>query len=118
MYNAGFITNEDGVDLIVSFAIPIGDFGNVKSLTLLRTPKYEFALEKSERGVKVSCEDLPDDRNEILKKLRFEDHMVTIVTNYGIYKVSVENVEAKEIQEAERILKKMNFDGCFELKVV
>jgi len=25
---------------------------------------------------------------------------------------------SKEIQEAERILKKMNFDGCFEFKVV
>ena len=46
-----FITNEEGDDLIVSFAIPIDDVGNVKSPILLRTPKYEFALEESERGI-------------------------------------------------------------------
>ena len=61
--NAWFITNEDGDDLIVSFAIPIDDAGNIKSLTLLRTRKYEFALEESERGVTVSREDFPNDRN-------------------------------------------------------
>jgi len=53
MENAWFITNEDGDDLIVSFAIPIDESGDVKSLTLLRTPKYEFALDESERGVNV-----------------------------------------------------------------
>jgi len=54
--NAWFITNEDGDDLVVSFAIPTDDSGNVKSLTLLRTPKHEFAMEEFERGVKVSYE--------------------------------------------------------------
>lgn len=39
MKNARFITNEDGDDLIVSFAIPADESGDVKSLTLLRTPK-------------------------------------------------------------------------------
>jgi len=48
MENAWFITNEDGDDLIVSFAIPADESGDVKSLTLLRTPKYEFALDESE----------------------------------------------------------------------
>jgi hypothetical protein len=116
--NAWFITNEDGDDLIVSFAIPIDDSGNVKSLTLLRTPKYEFALDEFERGVKVSYEDFPNDRDEFLKKLTIKDTMVTITTDYRNYTVNIKNVEPKEIQEAERILKKMNFDGCFEFKVV
>ena len=68
MENASFITNEDGDDLIVSFAIPTDESVDVKSLTLLRTPKYEFALDESERGVKVSFEDFHDGRNEFLKK--------------------------------------------------
>jgi len=42
--NAWFVTNEDRDDLIVSFAMPIEDAGNIKSLSLLRTPKYEFTL--------------------------------------------------------------------------
>jgi hypothetical protein len=118
MENAQFITNEDGVDLIVSFAIPIGEPGDVKSLTLLRTPKYEFALDELERGVSVSFEDFPDGRNELLKKLTIEGNMVTITTDYGTYTVNIENVEQTEIQESKRILKKMNFDGRFELKIV
>jgi len=118
MENVWFITNEDGDDLIVSFAIPTDESGDVKSLTLLRTPKYEFALDESERGVKVSFEDFPDDRNELLKKLMIEGNMVTITTDYGTYTVNIEDVEQMEIQESKRILKKMNFDGRFELKII
>ena len=118
MENALFITNEDGDDLIVSFAIPIDESGNVNSLTLLRTPKYECALDESERGVKVSFEDFPNDRNELLKKLTIEGNIVTITTEYGAHTVNIEKVENIEIQESKRILKKMNFDGQFELKIV
>ena len=117
MLNAWFITNEDGDDLIVSFAIPIDESGYVKSLTLLRTPKYESALDESERGVKVSFEDFPDDRNELLKKLKIEDNIVSITTDYGTHMVNIENVEQVEVQESKRILKKMNFDGRFELEI-
>ena len=112
-----FISVEKGDDLIVSFAIPTDDSGNVKSLTLLRTPKYEFAMEEFERGVKVSYEDFPNDRNEFLKKLTIEGK-VTITTNNRNYMISIKNVEQKEIQESKRILEKMNFDGRFELNVV
>ena len=43
MENTWFITNEEGDDLIISFSIPIDDAGNVKSLTIIRTAKYQFA---------------------------------------------------------------------------
>ena len=117
MVNAWFITNEDGTDLIVSFAIPAGESEDVKSLTLLRTPKYEVFLDESERGVKVSFEDFPDDRNESLKKLAIEGNLITITTDYGTHTVNVEDVDQKEIQESKKILKKMNYDGRFELKI-
>jgi len=97
MEDAWFITNEDGDDLIVSFVIP---------------------TDESERGVKVSFEDFPDDRHELLKKLTIEGNMVTITTDYGIHTVNVEDVDQMEIQEAKKILKKINFDGRFELTVV
>ena len=55
MHRVDFITTERGDDLIVSFAIVAGDFpGDILSLTLLRTPKYEFILDPDERGVSVS----------------------------------------------------------------
>lgn len=118
MKTAWFITNEDGDDLIVSFAIPTDDSGNVKSLTLLRTPKHEFAMEEFERGVKVSYEDFPNDRNEFLKKLTIEGNMVTITSDNRNYMISINNVAQKEIQKSKRILEKMNFDGRFELDVL
>ena len=117
MENAWFITNEDGDDLIVSFAIPADESGDVKSLTLLRTPKYEFAPDESERGVKVSFEDFPDDRNEFLKKLAIEGNLVTITTDYGTHTINIEDVDQTEIQESKKIPKKMNYDGRFELKI-
>jgi hypothetical protein len=117
MENALFITNEDGVDLIVSFAIPVDEYGDVKSLTLLRTPKYEFALDEHERGVRIYFEDIPDDRDVFLKNLAIEGDTVIITSSYGTYKVNIENVDPVEIQESKRILKKMNYDARFELKI-
>jgi len=60
MGNVSLITTEDGDDLIVSFAVQEHDDFDVKSLTLIRTPQYEFALYDSERGVNVSYDDFPD----------------------------------------------------------
>ncbi len=52
MENAAFITTEEGDDLIVSFTIPVDNYGDVKSLTLLRTPKYEFILDESNEALR------------------------------------------------------------------
>ena len=55
MHRVNFITTEQKDDLIASFAVAAGDFpGDILSLTLLRTPKYEFVLGPDERGVSVS----------------------------------------------------------------
>ncbi len=48
-------------------------------LTNLRTPKYEFAPDESERGVKVSFEDFPDDRNEFLG-----DHPIEVKFDFSV----------------------------------
>jgi len=118
MEKAAFITNEDGDDLIVSFAIPVDEYGDVKSLTLLRTPKYEFIMDESERGVNVSFDDFPDDEYELLEQVTLEGDVVTITTNYRTYTVSIRDVDDEEIEESKRVLKKMNFDGRFKLKML
>jgi len=118
MESASFITTEDGDDLIVSFAIPLDEDWDVKSLTLLRTPKYEFILDESERGVRVSFDDFPDEENELLEQVAIEGEVATITTNYRTYTVSIKNVKDMEIDKARRVLKKMNFDRRFELKIV
>jgi len=118
MEKAAFITTEEGDDLIVSFVIPVDEFGDVKSLTLLRTPKYEFIMDESERGAKVSFEDFPDDENELLEQVTIEGDVVTITTNYRTYTVSIRDVDDVEIERSKKVFKKMNYDRRFELKIV
>lgn len=118
MENASFISTEDGDDLIVSFAIPLDEDGDVKSLILLRTPKYEFILDKSEQGIHVSYDDFPDSENELLKEVAIQGDIVTITTNYRTYSVGIKDVDDIEIEECKRVLKKMNYDGRFEIKIV
>ena len=104
--------------IIVSFDIPVDEYGDVKSLTLLSTPKYEFIMDESEQGAKVSFENFPDDENELLEQVTIEGDVVTITTNYRTYTVSIKDLDDVEIEESKRILKKMNFDGRFELKIL
>ena len=80
MDHVDFITTETGDDLIVSFAICGDEPGEVRSVTLLRTPKYESIVDASERGVHVSDEDLENDDSNILESIRFLGSQVHIVT--------------------------------------
>src|SRR5882724_10383604 len=54
------MNNQEGDDLIVSFAIEDTEPEETKSLILLRTPKYESVFEDHERGVSVSYDEQPD----------------------------------------------------------
>lgn len=64
-----FVSIEDiPPDLIVSFAIWEPEWDDIRSIILLRTPRYEPLRDESERGVNVSDEDWPNDENEMLEK--------------------------------------------------
>ena len=112
-----FITIEDATDLIVSFAVLCDDFYDVRSLTLLRTPRYEFALEDDERGVGVSHEDFDDEDHDMLEACEFEGDEVRLVTRHRRYVLDVRKVDEDEIAEAKRVLRKMNFDNRFRLNI-
>ena len=111
-----FVTLQDGDDLIVSFAIADEEPGEIVSLILLRTPKYEALLPADERGVSVSHESFPeDDERDRLRRLTTTGSVVTIETTRTQYALDVSDVDRRELLEAQRILKKMNFDRCFIL---
>ena len=118
MKNVSFITTEEGDDLIVSFAIQGTDPYDVKSLTLLRTPQYEFILDDAERGVNVSFDDYPDDEVDLLEAVEIERHLVRLVTSLRQYTLNVQDVDYEEMKQAKRVLKKMNFDERFGLRMV
>ena len=108
MENATFMTVEDGEDLIVSFAIPIDEHGDVKSLILLRTPTYEFALAESERGVMVSHDDFPDEEDDLLEELKIAGDVVTVTTCTRTYTVGIGDINEKEIEKAKKILNQID----------
>jgi hypothetical protein len=117
MENVLFMNNEQGDDLIVSFAIESSDPGDVKSLILLRTPEFEFILDEDERGVSVSHDDEPEVENNLLRRIRVASPMVVIESTYKRYELDVSRVDGEELAEACRILCQMNFDNRFTLDI-
>lgn len=114
-----FIHTETGTDLIVSFAIPSGNPGDVICLILLRTPKFENLVDPAERGVRISRDDVPDSEDDMLRALRWETTVVIMSTSGDRrYEVDVSDVEDEEILEAKRILGMMNADDSFKLEFI
>ena len=107
-----FLTTEDGDDLIVSFAL--GEHAE-KSLTLLRTPKYEYILPEEERGVSVSIGASGANAKELLLTVKWGMNLVQIDTTIRHYKLNIQAVQSDEIQEAKLVLRKMNFDCSFDV---
>jgi hypothetical protein len=118
MERVSFITTQEDDDLIVSFVLEDTEPGEIKSLILMRTPKYEFLLEDHERGVNVSHEDQPDVEDDMLRQISLALDVVTIDSEYNRYELDVSRVEKKELEKARTILRRMNFDERFTLEFV
>ncbi len=114
-----FINIEDNPpDLILSFAIWQPELEEIRSLILMRTPKYEFILDEAERGVNVSDEAWRDDKDDILKEIEFGDDFVRIITKHHQFELDLRKVDKEEIGQAKTFLERMNFDSCFEMRIV
>jgi hypothetical protein len=109
---------DDPPDLILSFAIWQPELEDIRSLILLRTPEYEFILDETERGVKVSDEAFPDSEDDMLKKIEFGDGLIRIITNHHLFDLDLRKVDKENIEQAKNFLKKMNFDNRFEIRIV
>ena len=119
MEPVSFINIEDDPpDLILSFAIWQPESENIRSLILMRTPKYEFILDETERGVIVSDEALPDDEDGMLKEIEFGDDFVRIIADHHQFELDLRKVDKEDIEQAKIFLKRMNFDNRFEIRAV
>ncbi|NVM21855.1 MAG: hypothetical protein HWN68_08755 [Desulfobacterales bacterium] len=119
MKQVSFISVEDeDPDLILSFAVWHPEFDDVRSLILLRTPQYEVFLDEAERGVNVSYQSWMSDQDEMLKRVELHDEMITIMTTDRRLDLDISKVAEDEIEEAKKILNRMNFDDRFEIKIV
>ena len=118
METVSFISIEDDPpDLILSLAIWQPELDDIRSLILMRTPKYEFVFDEGERGVRVSDEAWLHDEDDMLKEIGFGDDLVRIVTNRHQFELDLREVDRKEIKQAKAILKRMNFDNRFEIRI-
>ena len=118
-----FISVEKGDDMIVSFVVfasdlEPGDFSDVESLILMRSPQYEFALPESERGVSVSHEKYMDEERDYLEAVEFDGNEVKIATTGRNYHLNIRRVDPEEIEAAKQEFEKMNFDQRFKIKNV
>jgi len=119
METVSFISIEDDPpDLILSFAVWQPELDDIRSLILMRTTEYELFLDEAERGVKFSDEAWLNDEEDMLKKIEFGDDFVRIITNHHQFELDLRKVDKEEIEQAKTILKRMNFDNCFEIQIV
>jgi len=117
MEHVEFITTESGDDLVVSFALSAGEPGEIRSLILQRTPKFEFLFDKSERGVRFSDEDTWDE-DDMLQSIEISQDAISLRTLQRDYALDIRGVDRKELKRAEKVLRKMNYDGAFELRIL
>ena len=114
-----FISIEDDPpDLIVSFAIWEPELDDIRSLILMRTPKYETFFDEAERGVRVSDEARLNDEGDMLEEIEFGEHLVRITTNQHQFELDLRKIDKEEIDQARSILSRMNFDNRFEMRIV
>ena len=109
MLRVEFITTEDDADLVVSFALAPAAH---KSLTLLRSPQYEFLLPEYERGVSVSALDPNQVERDLLRSVQWHQSSVSVKTQQHEYKLDISEVTEEEVTEAKAVLRKMTKDGA------
>ena len=115
MHRVNFITTAKGDDLIVSFAVAAGDSpGDILSLTLLRTPKYEFILGPDERGISVSWEE-DEDESELLLAVERSKDVVKLNTTRREFTLDLSHVNDDDLSRMCKVLHKMNFDRAIQL---
>lgn len=110
-----FITTEDGDDLIVAYAVGLDEPGEIASLILQRTPKYEGFLLPEERGVRVSHELHPGREDELLLRIVVDGSEVDIETTVRGYRLDLSRVDRGDIEAATEVLRRMCRYGGFEL---
>jgi len=114
-----FITAQTGDDLVISFAVcKPDDPTDIESLTILRTPKYEFFLDERERGASVSfARNREGDEVVLLREVFYapDDKCVTVRTDHRTYKLDVRKVDPSELSAMCGAFRKMNFDSSIRL---
>lgn len=104
MLRVDFITTEDEQDLVVSFALAPSAH---RSLTLLRSPQYEFILPVEERGITVSALDPNEQVRDLLRLVKWHVGSVTVKTDHHEYELDISRVAPGDVAAAKKVLRRM-----------
>ena len=115
MDTVNFITIEKGDDLFLSFSFNEGTRFGVEGFIIQRMPKFEFVLSSDERGPSVDW--TAEDERILIKKMNVTPREVLIETTRDKYIFDLSKISGAEYSEIVSILKKMNFDNVFDLKI-
>ena len=75
-------------------------------------------FDEAERGVRVSDEAWLYDKGDMFREIQFGEDLVRIITNHHQFELDLRKNDTEEIDQAKAILKRMNFDNRFELRIV
>lgn len=108
---------ETDKDLIISFALDIGD-GYIKTLLLHRTLFCEFIMPEDEQGTKVSLEDndIAEEYINTLVCVTFDGNVMKIKARFSYHEINLRKLELEEIEIMKKSLVHHNFDDRFEIK--
>ena len=105
-----FVSIEDeDPDLLVSFAL---EPHASRSITLMRTPRYEQILPEEERGV-VVMSGSQDSPRELLHSITITTEEVVIQSQTRTRRLAASRLSADDKTEAVAMPKRMNFDNRF-----
>jgi len=110
MDKVNFIHAEVGTDIIISLSFDEGTEFGIDGFTIIRTPKFEFALSPRERGACVNWDEETDIR-EIIKEIICTGNEITFVSNIKSYQFDISKVSRHEINELWATIDRINFDN-------
>lgn len=116
-----FVSIELGDDLVVSFfLVAADDPSDGRSLTLLRSVKWENLLPEWGRGVWVSDEALPEQshENNLLERIRIGSSKIEVEATRFSRVLDVSRIGKSDLEAIASSLRKMNFDDKFSLQIV
>lgn len=109
-----FIHTEVGTDIIISLSFDENTEFGIDGFTIIRTPKFEFALSPYERGACINWDEETDTR-EIIKEITCKGNEITFVSNIRSYQFDISKVSKEEINDLWKTIDRMNFDGSIKI---
>jgi hypothetical protein len=109
-----FIHTEVNTDIILSLSFDEDTEFGIDGFTIIRTPKFEFALMPHERGACVNWDEETDTR-EIIKEITGMGNELTFVSTVRSYAFDISKLSHQELNQLWETIDRMNFDSSIKI---